>query len=384
MIEQGIYFGLGCVVAGLLALVFMPVLWSRALRLTRQRLQAQIPVSMQEILADRDHLRAEFAVEQRKLEQAMERVRDSRAHDMAELGRRAVANAALGERIATLEAVSLAHRRTIEWFERDVSEHDGQRGALQIALHGAYVELDSSRTKIDALRRDHDALEALVEEHRTTIAGLQTRTMGLEMTIEDADRARAALDRQLDAAKQNAQVLADERDLLASQTGTMQTAHDALRKRLSGESVQAASLAQANVTLASDLDKAKNRIRALEADLRVAAQEAKEREKGIHLQKSLQAERVRGEGRAGLDKLEALQAENSGLRGALDAARRNAGNGTAVLVSERGADDAALRVSIHELGLAVAGMTKPGQAADRDHAQDAMLAPADASLSNLT
>ncbi|WP_158808077.1 hypothetical protein [Beijerinckia sp. L45] len=374
MIEQGLYFGLGCVVAGLLALVFMPVLWARALRLTRHRLQAQIPVSMQEILADRDHLRAEFAVERRKLEQAMERVRDGKAQDMAELGRRAVQSAALADQVAALEAIERAQDKVIANLERDVRAHDAQRGALQIALHDAYADVDSHRARFDLLRRDHDAVEALAEERRTTVAGLHTRTMGLEMTIEDAERARAALARQLDAAKQNAEVLVEERDLLTSQTGAMQTAHDNLRKRLAGEAAQAASLAQSNLTLEGDLDKARIRIRALETALEAAAQEAKEREKSIHLQNSLQAERARGDGRAGLEKLEALQAENAGLRGALDAARRS--NGTAVLVSERGEDDAALRVSIHELGLAVAEMTRAAHPDARERAAT----PADAGL----
>jgi len=197
VIEQGIYFGLGCVVAGLLALMFMPVLWARALRLTRQRLQAQIPVSMQEILADRDHLRAEFAVERRKLEQAMERVRDSKAQDMAELGRRAVLNDALRDRVTALEAVGQAQRQAIAELERDASEHDGQRGALQIALHDAFASLEEHHARFDTLRRDHETLESLAEEQRTTVAGLNTRAMGLEMTIEDAGRARATLERQL-------------------------------------------------------------------------------------------------------------------------------------------------------------------------------------------
>ena len=371
-------------VAGLLALIFLPVLWARALRLTRQRLQAQIPVSMQEILADRDHLRAEFAVEQRKLEQAMELVRDGKARDMAELGRRAMANAALSDKVVALEAAGQAQRKTILGLERDASEHDGQRGALQIALHGVYGDLETYSARYASLRRDHDALEALAEEHRTTIAGLQTRTMGLEMTIEDAARARAALDRQIESAKQNAQVLLEERDLLSSQTGAMQTAHDSLRKRLASEAAQAASLAQTNLTLQGDLEKAQGRIRVLEAELETAAQDAKEREKSIHLQKSLQAERARGDGRAGLEKLEALQAENAGLRGALDAARRlaGAGSGTAVLVSERGEDDAALRVSIHELGLAVASMTSRGQPSTPNRVDDAAREPAETSLSD--
>jgi chromosome segregation ATPase len=377
VIEQGIYFGLGCVVAGLLALLFMPVLWARALRLTRQRLQAQIPVSMQEILADRDHLRAEFAVERRKLEQMMERVSDGKAADMAELGRRAVLTDTLTDRVAALEAIEKRQSQTILELEGDARAHDGQRGALQVALHDAHAGLEDHLRRFDALRGDHEALEDLAEERRTTVAGLHTRTMGLEMTIEDLERVRAALDRQLKASKQDAQLLLEERDHLLSQTAAMQDAHDNLRKRLAGEAAQATTLAQVNLTLRGDLEKAQIRTRLLEAEIEAAVHEAKEREKTIYLQNSLQAERARGDGRAGLDKLQALQAENAGLRGALEAARRLAGNATAVLVSERGEDDAALRVSIHELGLAVVKMTDNAHAADHQRAKDVSPEPAD-------
>ena len=107
------------------------------------------------------------------------------------------------------------------------------------------------------------------------------------------------------------------------------------------------------VSLPNDLADARDRIRRLEADLQAAVQEAKEREKGLHLQRSLRAERARVDGRAGVEKVETLQAEVAALRGALAAARqgeRGAASG------EDPTGDAALRASIHEIGLAVARM----------------------------
>ena len=300
-------------VAGLLALGFLPVLWARAIRLTRQRLQIQIPVSMQEILADRDHLRAEFAVARRKLEQEMERVRNSKAQDMGELGRRAAEILSLSETVAALHAAGAMREAETAGLARELSEERAQAGALQVGLYQAQAGLEQQREEYEALRRAHDALDGIAEERRLTVAALHTRTMGLEMTIEDAQRARAALERQAAAVRP----LEDGPDL------------------------------------PSDLAGAHGRIRHLEA----AVQEAKEREKGIHLQKSLQAERARGSSRADLDKVEALQAEVAALRGALEAARQTSGPGEAPAT----ANDAALRTAIHDLGLAVARM---GGAAD--------------------
>ena len=58
-------FMLGALSAGLLALLMLPAFWRRALRLTRRRLEMLMPLSMDEVVAERDLLRAEFAADKR-------------------------------------------------------------------------------------------------------------------------------------------------------------------------------------------------------------------------------------------------------------------------------------------------------------------------------
>ena len=82
-------FALGVLVASLLALAIAPAFWWRAIRLSKRRLEMQLPLSPEEILAGRDLLRAEFAVERSQLEQKAEALNRVHAADMAELGRRA-------------------------------------------------------------------------------------------------------------------------------------------------------------------------------------------------------------------------------------------------------------------------------------------------------
>src|SRR6478752_6222249 len=83
-------FALGFLTAALLALLVLPALSRRAERLARRRVEARLPMSMAEIAAERDHLRAEIAVEARRIELKAEAAAKVRADDMAELGRRAV------------------------------------------------------------------------------------------------------------------------------------------------------------------------------------------------------------------------------------------------------------------------------------------------------
>src|ERR1700736_2441773 len=72
VIEQAMVFTFGFLAASLIALAAAPAFWRRAIRLSTRRLEMQLPLSLEEILAGRDLLRAEFAVECRRLEQKAE------------------------------------------------------------------------------------------------------------------------------------------------------------------------------------------------------------------------------------------------------------------------------------------------------------------------
>lgn len=88
MIDPLMYFGLGFLAASLLGLVIMPLVHNRSARLTKRRLEASTPLSLDEARAGRDHMRAEFAVSARRLEIRLEERQDRMADLLAELGRK--------------------------------------------------------------------------------------------------------------------------------------------------------------------------------------------------------------------------------------------------------------------------------------------------------
>src|SRR5262245_31302125 len=89
MIEPIMYFGIGFLFATLCGLVIVPLIHNRAVRLTKKRLEAAAPLSMAELQADKDHLRAEFAVSTRKLELLVDQLKAEGAGQLAELGKKA-------------------------------------------------------------------------------------------------------------------------------------------------------------------------------------------------------------------------------------------------------------------------------------------------------
>ena len=74
-IDAMMYFALGAFAAALVMLLIMPAIWRRAVRLTKKRIEAATPITLAEFRADKDQLRAEFALSTRRLEMNVEQLR---------------------------------------------------------------------------------------------------------------------------------------------------------------------------------------------------------------------------------------------------------------------------------------------------------------------
>ena len=69
-IQSGMLVGLGFLAASLLSLLIAPLFWARAVRLTSRRIKESMPVSEIEIRADKDRIRAEYAIKVHKMSEA--------------------------------------------------------------------------------------------------------------------------------------------------------------------------------------------------------------------------------------------------------------------------------------------------------------------------
>lgn len=107
MIESIMYFGIGFLAATLLGLLFIPLVHSRAVRLTMRQLEASSP-SLAEIRADRDHLRAEFAMSTRRLEMNIQEMKTKTTSQLAELGKKTNAINQLNKELAEKKVTNVA------------------------------------------------------------------------------------------------------------------------------------------------------------------------------------------------------------------------------------------------------------------------------------
>ncbi|MDB5510024.1 MAG: hypothetical protein JWL93_2493 [Hyphomicrobiales bacterium] len=350
------YFALGVLAAGLVALIFLPAFWRRAVRLSTRRIEMQLPLSMGEIVAERDLLRAEFAVARRKLEQKLDKLNDARAADMSEIGRKSAVISGFHKESEGLRSEVARLESIIDRQRAEVADAQAQAGA---ALKEAYDE-SGARERAEAVRRDlmraAEIAQAQAEERRLVIAGLETRLAGLDMRLADSHHELAARDKTLLARDAVLDRLTDDRDRAraeaaghAAKVTALQSALEERDRRMSALDDRVAELAREK----AGLDHRLQDLARAEADRQSREPEAR----GVY-ERQLEAARET-ERRLTAD-LDRLRAEKASLQGALDISRAElAGRSSERTIRRIGAapepmpEPEALRHSISELGAEV-------------------------------
>src|ERR1700693_3004393 len=128
MVEPIMYGAIGFLIAGLLVIGFIPLVHARAERLTTRRLEALTPLSMAEIQAEKDQLRAEFAMSTRRLEMSVEQMKAKTTNQLTDIGKKSEAigrlKLELGEKTAALfalEARDKQHADELGRFRTELS-----------------------------------------------------------------------------------------------------------------------------------------------------------------------------------------------------------------------------------------------------------------------
>src|ERR1700754_89829 len=126
MIEPIMYVGIGFLIASLLVVGIIPLVHARAVRLTTRRLEAVTPMSMAEIQADKDQLRAEFAMSTRRLEMSVDQMKTKTTSQLAEIGKKSEAigriKLELGEKTAALFALEAREKQISEDLQSAANE----------------------------------------------------------------------------------------------------------------------------------------------------------------------------------------------------------------------------------------------------------------------
>jgi predicted nucleic acid-binding Zn-ribbon protein len=170
LIEQAMVFALGFLIAGLLALAIAPAFWRRAIRLSRRRLELLVPLSTREIVAERDLLRAEFAVERSKLERKAAGLNEIHATEMAELGRRAVQLAEIGGAFTSLEKRHAEQSAELSAIRDRLARTEAEFAAINSAFYAATGLIE--RKDADLMKLRGELAEARAQSAKQDAAAL--------------------------------------------------------------------------------------------------------------------------------------------------------------------------------------------------------------------
>lgn len=215
MIEPIMFFGIGFLVAALIGLVVVPLVHGRAVRLTMRRLEAATPLSMAEIQADKDQLRAEFAMSTRRLEMSVEQLKTKSTSQLAELGKKGDAvnrlKIELGEKTATifaLEARDKALRDQLRATEEEFAVKTSTMLEAQRALSEKEAELARMIGELDERSQTAEAQKVEIVALKTQVEALKDRLDGASHELRAVEDRRDAERVELRAATQE---LSEER-----------------------------------------------------------------------------------------------------------------------------------------------------------------------------
>ncbi len=178
---QSIMFvSLGFLCAILLGFIVAPAFWARAVKLTTDRLRASLPLSEQEISAERDRLRAENAIRVHQLTAKIERARLYDARQKVEINRR--------------DGTISALQRTLQQLKTEREGSENARRVLEATITQRVPEIESRLMEARQLLAKRDAeMKALQNDTGRTFRALDDAMQVNAQQRAEIDRLKSTL-----------------------------------------------------------------------------------------------------------------------------------------------------------------------------------------------
>ena len=188
MIEPIMYLAIGFLVSMLFGLMIVPLVHNRAVRLTTRRMEAATPLSMAEIQADKDQLRAEFAMSARRLEMSVDQLKNKTTSQLAELGKKSDAinrmKIELGEKNATIFSLEAREKAMKEQLRATEEEFAAKTESLRTA-ETALRDKQGDLAKLSAELSDRSMM---AESRQVELVAVRTQIVDLKGRVGDAER----------------------------------------------------------------------------------------------------------------------------------------------------------------------------------------------------
>ncbi len=364
MVEYALLFAAGFLSASLLALIVAPAIWRRAVSLTRRRVEAALPLTLDAIEADKDRLRAEFAMTARRLEMSADAATAKAAEQSIEIGRGA----------ETLKQVSASLGEAYILFEAEKQRAAGLEAQIAARVDDIRRLTDDNAQVEKALRESQAEAERLAKllqdasyESSSRQIELVAREQDIERLEEDLATAGGLYEQEQQSVESLRAELHAERAEIVAQTAQAERERQRLRSSLAERDGTIAALGRQVADLGEELEKAKTdgdegahrlaeakrRIEALEAGIAVMAAQQKAREELALAEPQRSEADFDSERRRLKDRLALIVGQNRKLRAELAGLQARP---SPLILS--GDPDAALREQIGAIAAQVVQMTR--------------------------
>jgi chromosome segregation ATPase len=200
------YFAIGFLAAALFGLLFAPLVHNRAVRLTTRRLDAATPMSIIEVRADKDQLRAQFAMSIRRLEMSIEQMKTKTTMHLVEISKKTATinelKKEVDEKAATICAMEArdnilrnqpSSTEKLREAEGALSEKEKELAKQVAALAHNRRLLDERELEIKQLREQLDDAGEIDNDLRSKVVVARGRSMSLAKLHSEIDRLEAQL-----------------------------------------------------------------------------------------------------------------------------------------------------------------------------------------------
>ncbi|MBN7757672.1 hypothetical protein JYP46_12655 [Nitratireductor aquimarinus] len=384
MIKTILLLLLGFFIAGFVALLLAPILWRRAVRLTTKRIEASMPLSANELEAEKDRLRASHAMAARRLEMNIENLNHKTSAQLVELSRMSEEARRLSEERAAQERLIARLKGEVERQAKALDEKAEAIASLEARLDETLAELETRSAGLLQLNDTYEEERLLASSRQIELVARETELRKVEgdLALLRRERKEAIREaRDAETARDQAEAglkVAEKRnaDLQKKLEGQMRVLYE-LEEKLERREGEIARLRQdiTNASTESLSTQAARRLREAEEERDRLARELADKslqlgtvlsEGGVR--RSTPAQDFRAQGFPAQDfnderetlqtRISRLMQENKKLRADLSAQKaKTAGGAKQKAPADTARADDALREQIHSLAAEVVSLT---------------------------
>lgn len=202
-----------------MALLIAPAIWRRAVFLTRKRIESSVPLTVNELQAGKDRMRAEHAVSLRKMEIRRDELLEKLAAQQPEITK-------LEQKIRSLNSDIDDRKQELADAEARVQERDAELAERESEIRSFQLHIDTmeadlaARTgELDSFKRmrseSEKRLATMMERFEETNADLSALQIDMDALRDNFKQSQAELRDSRAMAKETSQALEDEQQTVA-------------------------------------------------------------------------------------------------------------------------------------------------------------------------